>query len=98
VPGFFVFGRPFAKTFGRLIGRQKTKPFIFKKRDRNVGPAIAHPSHKQFQQKCAAVLRPELREGKSNSSKSAQRFCVRNCVRERAIPAKVRSGFASGIA
>jgi hypothetical protein len=61
-----------AGPFGRLIGRQKTKPFIFKKNATgNVGPAIAHPSHKQFQQKCVAVLRPELREGKSNSSKSA---------------------------
>ncbi|MGO6731347.1 hypothetical protein ACCT24_23885, partial [Rhizobium ruizarguesonis] len=36
----------------------------------------------------------------SNSSKSAQRFCVRNCAEQKTaqIPAKVRSGFVSRIA
>jgi hypothetical protein len=38
---------------------------------------------RKFQQKCTAVLRPELRRTKdsANSSKSAQRFCVQNCVK-----------------
>ncbi|MGO6751421.1 hypothetical protein ACC720_27785, partial [Rhizobium ruizarguesonis] len=82
----------------------------------------AEQKTEQFQQKCTAVLRPELRRTKdraipaevhsgfasgiaqnkrqSNSSKSAQRFCVRNCAEQKTaqIPAKVRSGFVSRIA
>jgi hypothetical protein len=39
--------------------------FIFKKSTaKNVGPAIAHPSLEHVAQKCAAVLRSELRESK----------------------------------
>jgi hypothetical protein len=44
------------------------------------------------------VFRPELRQATSNSRKSGNRFSVRNCVKQRAIPGKVETGFPSGIA
>lgn len=43
---------------------------------------------KQFQRKCRAIFRPELRNFQSNSRKSVERFSVRNCVTFKAIPGK----------